>query len=67
MDPRGGTSASNGPPTIRACLAPKRTHDHVEDMPLSLLDIVNQVLGAEMRVEWDEECLNLEVSNFDTW
>ena len=20
-----------------------------------------------MRAEWDEECLNLEVSNFDTW
>ena len=37
------------------------------DMPLPLLDIVNQVLGAEMRAEWDEECLNLEVSNFDTW
>ena len=37
------------------------------DMPLTLLDIVNQVLGAEMRAEWDEECLNLEVSNFDVW
>ena len=37
------------------------------DMPLSLLDIVNHVLGAEMRAEWDEECLNLEVSNFDVW
>ena len=37
------------------------------DMPLSLLDIVNQVLGAEMRADWDEECLNLEVSNFDIW
>ena len=35
------------------------------DMPLPLLDIVNQVLGAETGVEWDEECLNLEVSNFD--
>ena len=37
------------------------------NMPLSLLDIVNQVLGAEMRAEWDEECLNREVSNFDIW
>ena len=37
------------------------------DMSLSLLDIVNQVLGAEMRAEWDEECLILEVSNFDIW
>ena len=37
------------------------------DMPLPLLDIVNQVLGAEMRAEWDEECLNLEVSNFNMW
>ena len=37
------------------------------DMPLSLLDTVNQVLGAEMRAEWDEECLYLEVSNFDIW
>ena len=36
-------------------------------MPLPLLDIVNQVLGAEMRAEWDEECLNLEVSNFEVW
>ena len=35
------------------------------DMPLPLLDIVNQVLGAEMRAEWNEECLNLEVSNFN--
>ena len=38
-----------------------------EDMPLPLLDMVNQVLGAEMRAEWDEECLNLEVSNFEVW
>ena len=37
------------------------------DMPLPLLDMVNQVLGAEMRSEWDEECLNLEVSNFEVW
>ena len=29
--------------------------------------MVNQVLGAEMRTEWDEECLNLEVSNFEVW
>ena len=35
------------------------------DMPLALLDMVNQVLGEEMRVEWDEECLDLEVSNFE--
>ena len=37
------------------------------DMPLTLLDTVNQVLGAEMRAEWDDECLHLEVSNFDMW
>ena len=37
------------------------------DMPLPLLDMVNQVLGAEMRAEWVEECLNLEVSNFEVW
>ena len=37
------------------------------DMPLPLLDIANQVLGAEMRAEWDEECLYLEVSNFNMW
>ena len=37
------------------------------DMPLPLLDMVNQVLGAEMRAEWDEECLNLEVNNFEAW
>ena len=37
------------------------------DMPLTLLDIVNQVLGVEMRAEWDEECLHLEVSNFESW
>ena len=37
------------------------------DIALTLLDIVNQVLGAEMRAEWDEESLTLEVSNFDTW
>ena len=37
------------------------------DMPLPLLDIVNQVLGTEMRAECDEECLNLEVSNFNMW
>ena len=38
-----------------------------EDMPLTLLDIVNQVLGAEMRAEWDDECLHLEVTNFEMW
>ena len=37
------------------------------DKPLTLLDIVNQVLGAEMRAEWDDECLHLEVTNFETW
>ena len=31
------------------------------DMPLTLLDFVNQVLGAE----WDDECLHLEVTNFE--
>ena len=36
-----------------------------EDMPLTLLDIVNQVLGAEIRAEWDDECLHLEVTNFE--
>ena len=38
-----------------------------EEMPLTLLDIVNQVLGAEMRAEWDDECLHLEVTNFEMW
>ena len=37
------------------------------DVPLPLLDMVNQVLGAELRAEWDEVCLNLEVSNFEIW
>ena len=34
------------------------------DMPLALLDMVNSVLGAESRAEWEEECLNLEVGQF---
>ena len=37
------------------------------DMPLTLSDIVNQVLGAEMRAEWNDECLHLEVTNFEMW
>ena len=37
------------------------------DMPLTLLDIVNQMLGAEMLAEWDDECLHLEVTNFEMW
>ena len=37
------------------------------DMPLPQLDMVNQVLDAEMCAEWDEECLNREVSNFKVW
>ena len=46
---------------------PKGRMTMSEDMPLSLLDMVSPVLGAEMRSEWDEECLNLEVRNFDIW
>ena len=34
------------------------------DMRLTLLDFVNQVLGAELRAEWDDECLHLEVTNY---
>ena len=37
------------------------------DIALALLDLVNQVLGEQMRAEWDEDCLNLEVSSFETW
>ena len=37
------------------------------DMPLVLLDMANSVLGEESRAEWDEECLNLEVCNFEIW
>ena len=37
------------------------------DMALALLDLVNQVLGEQMRAEWDEDCLNLEVGSFETW
>ena len=37
------------------------------DMPLPLLNMVNQALGAEMRAEWDKECLNLDVNNFEVW
>ena len=37
------------------------------DMPLALLDTVNQVLGTEMRAERDEGCLNLGVSKFEVW
>ena len=36
-------------------------------IPLILLDMVHLVLGEEMRAEWDEECLNLEVCSFDIW
>ena len=35
------------------------------DMPLVLHDIVNSVPGPELRAEWEDECLNLELSNFD--
>ena len=37
------------------------------DMPLTLLDIVNQVLDAEIRAEWDDECLHLEVTKVEIW
>ena len=37
------------------------------DMPLILLDVVNSVLGGDLRAEWEEECLNLEVCNFEIW
>ena len=37
------------------------------DMPLVLLDVVLFVLGPGLRAEWDEECLNLEVSDFKKW
>ena len=37
------------------------------DMPLVLLDEVNSVLGPEFRVEWYEDCLNLEIGNFEGW
>ena len=32
------------------------------DMP-----VVNSVLGPELRAEWDEECLNLEISILEVW
>ena len=35
------------------------------DMPLVLLDVVISVLGPQLRAEWYEECLNLEISNFE--
>ena len=38
-----------------------------DDMPLVLLDEVNSVLGEESHAEWEEECLNLEVFNFEVW
>ena len=37
------------------------------DMPLVQLDVVNSVLGPELRAEWYEECLSLEISIFETW
>ena len=37
------------------------------DMPLVLLDVVNSVLGPELRAEWDDECLRLKTSNFEIW
>ena len=37
------------------------------EMPLALLDIVNSVLSHELRAEWDEDCLDYEVCNFEVW
>ena len=37
------------------------------DIPLTVLDMVNSFLGEELRAEWDEECLNLQVCNFEVW
>ena len=37
------------------------------DMHLVLLDVANSVLGPELRVEWDEKYLNLEINNFEFW
>ena len=37
------------------------------ELPLVLLEIVNSVLGLELRAEWDDECLNLEINNFEIW
>ena len=37
------------------------------DMLSVLLDVVNSILGPELRAEWDEECLNLEISNIELW
>ena len=35
------------------------------DMPLVLLEIINFVLGPDSRADWDDECLNLEINNFE--
>ena len=73
MDQCGGTNtrsqpvASKGPLQYEPAWRPQRRMTMSGDMPLPLLDMVNQVLGAEMRAERDEECLNLEVSNSDVW
>ena len=37
------------------------------DVPLVLRDIINSVLGPELQAEWDDDCLNLEIINFETW
>ena len=37
------------------------------DMPLVLMDVVNSVLGPQLRAEWHEKCLNLEISSFEVW
>ena len=37
------------------------------DIPLVLLDVVKSVLGSELRAEWEGECLNLKISNFEVW
>ena len=34
-------------------------------MPLVLIDIVNSVLGPELRAEWDDECPNLQINSFE--
>ena len=35
------------------------------DMPQVLHDVINSVLGPELRAEWEDECLNLEIAGFD--
>ena len=65
-DARRQPLSPHGSVAVRPSLASARKMTMSGDMSL-VLDVVNSVLGRESRAEWEEECLNLEVCNFQTW